>query len=101
MLRRVLRREEHNIENGTLSGRIVSLRVRARWLLTLECGHQVDVADHRGRTVQRLRCRGCAAGKPSDINPALIVQGIVTSPRNGLQRLMDEFASARRAGAGS
>lgn len=54
-LRRVLRREERNIEHGKLSGRTVSLRVRTRWLLTLECGHQVDVADDRGRAVKRVR----------------------------------------------
>lgn len=98
-LRRVLRREERNIENGSLSGRAVSLRVRARWLLTLECGHQADVADNRGRTVQRIRCRACAEGKPADIEPAAIIPGVVRAPPSGLQRLMDALHDARGPGS--
>ena len=95
MLRWVLRREERNIESGSLSGRTVSLRVRTRWLLTLECGHQVELPGDRGQTVKRLRCRACAEETPADIAPALIVPGVVRAPPSGLRHLMDAMRDAR------
>ena len=95
-LRRVLRREERNIENGSLRGRTVSLRVRTRWLLTLECGHQVELPGDRGQTVKRLRCQACADGMSADVDPVAVIPGVVRAPPSGLQRLMDALHDARR-----
>ena len=99
-LRKVLCREERQVENISNSGRTMSWRVRTRWLLTLECGHQVEYSDTPGQRVQRVCCKACDAGSPPDVDPSGVPLGVVRAPPSGLGRFMEEWRAANRENPG-